>query len=86
MNQRAVKVDARLETVEILCKRLTRVARSICDPLAPHPSHSIKDACLEPLGLSLTGGAKVLGVAPHTFSRLIDLDQILGPARLCQFV
>ena len=36
----------------------------------PHPGHSIKDACLEPLGLSVTEGAKVLGVARHTLSRV----------------
>ena len=29
----------------------------------PHPGHSIKDACLDPLRLSVTEGAKVLGVA-----------------------
>lgn len=38
----------------------------------PHPGHSIKDACLEPLGLSVTEGAKVLGVARHTLSRVIN--------------
>jgi len=32
----------------------------------PHPGHSIKDACLGPLGLSVTDGAQVLGVARHT--------------------
>ena len=37
----------------------------------PHPGHSIKDACLDPLKLSITGGAKVLGVARHTLSRVI---------------
>jgi hypothetical protein len=29
----------------------------------PHPGYSIKDACLDPLGLSVTEAAKVLGVA-----------------------
>ena len=38
----------------------------------PHPGHSIKDACLDHLGLSMTEGAKVIGVAPHTLSRVID--------------
>jgi addiction module HigA family antidote len=37
----------------------------------PHPGHSIKDACLEPLGLSVTDGAKLLNVARHTLSRII---------------
>jgi addiction module HigA family antidote len=38
----------------------------------PHPGHSIKDACLDPVNLSVTEGAKVLGVARHTLSRVIN--------------
>ena len=38
----------------------------------PHPGHSIKDACLIPLSLSVTDGARVLGVARHTLSRVIN--------------
>jgi len=38
----------------------------------PHPGHSIKDACLEPLNLSVTEGAKRLGVARPTLSRVIN--------------
>lgn len=38
----------------------------------PHPGHSIRDACLEPLGLSVTDAAGVLGVARHTLSRVIN--------------
>ena len=38
----------------------------------PHPGHSIRDACLDPLGLSVTGAAEVLGIARHTFSRVLD--------------
>ena len=38
----------------------------------PHPGHSIKDACLSPLSLSVTDGARVLGVARHTLSRVIN--------------
>ena len=38
----------------------------------PHPGRSIKDACLEPLGLSVTEGAKVLGVTRNTLSRVIN--------------
>jgi addiction module HigA family antidote len=29
----------------------------------PHPGRSIRNACLEPLGLSVTDGAEVLGVS-----------------------
>ena len=45
----------------------------------PHPGHSIKDACLEPLGLSVTDGAKVLGVARHTLSRVINGQSGISP-------
>ena len=45
----------------------------------PHPGHSIKDACLEPLGLSVTDGSKVLGVARHTLSRVINGQAGISP-------
>ncbi len=38
----------------------------------PHPGRSIKDACLEPLELSVTEAAKVLGVTRNTLSRVIN--------------
>jgi len=38
----------------------------------PHPGRSIKDACLGPLGLSVTEGAKALGVTRNTLSRVIN--------------
>ena len=38
----------------------------------PHPGRSIKDACLDPLGLNVTNGAEVLGVARHTLSRVLN--------------
>lgn len=45
----------------------------------PHPGHSIKDACLEPLGLSVTEAAKVLGIARHTLSRVLNGHAGLSP-------
>lgn len=45
----------------------------------PHPGHSIKDACLDPLGLTVTGGARVLGVARHTLSRVINGQAGISP-------
>ena len=45
----------------------------------PHPGRSIKDACLDPLGLSVTEGAKVLGVARHTLSRVINGQAGISP-------
>jgi len=38
----------------------------------PHLGLTIKDACLEPLVLSVTDGAKVLGVARYTLPRVIN--------------
>jgi addiction module HigA family antidote len=38
----------------------------------PHPGRSIKDACLDPLGLTVTEGAKVLGITRNTLSRVIN--------------
>ena len=45
----------------------------------PHPGRSIKDACLEPLNLSVTEGAKALGVARHTLSRVINGQAAISP-------
>jgi len=45
----------------------------------PHPGHSIKDACLDPLNLSVSEGAKRLGVARHTLSRLINGHAGISP-------
>ncbi len=42
----------------------------------PHPGRTIANACLEPLGLTVTAGARVLGVARPTLSNAID-----GPTR-----
>ena len=38
----------------------------------PHLGHSIKENCLDPLGLNVTEAAKVLGVARHTLSRVLN--------------
>ena len=38
----------------------------------PHPGRSVRDACLEPLGLTVTAGARVLGVTRATLSNLIN--------------
>jgi addiction module HigA family antidote len=50
----------------------------------PHPGHSIRDACLEPLGLSVTDGAKVLGVARRTLSRIINGQAGISPEMAIQ--
>ena len=45
----------------------------------PHPGRSIKDNCLEPLGLSVTEAAKVLGVARHSLSRVLNGHAAVSP-------
>ena len=45
----------------------------------PHPGHSVKDACLHALGLTVTEGAKVPGVARHTLSRVVNGQAGLTP-------
>lgn len=45
----------------------------------PHPGRSIKNACLDPLELSVTEGAKVLGVTRHTLSRVINGRSGISP-------
>ena len=37
----------------------------------PHPGLSVRHDCLEPLGLSIAGGAKVLGVTRQAMNNLV---------------
>lgn len=43
----------------------------------PHPGTVVRVSCLEPLGLNVTNGAKVLGVSRQALSNLVN-----GRARL----
>ena len=45
----------------------------------PHPGRSIRENCLEPLGLSVTEAAAVLGVARHTLSRVLNGHAAISP-------
>lgn len=47
--------------------------------IPPHPGRSIKNACLEPLNISVTEGAERLGVARHTLSRVINGHAGISP-------
>ena len=38
----------------------------------PHPGLSVRHDCLEPLGLSITEGAKVLGVTRQAMNNLVS--------------
>ena len=44
-----------------------------------HPGLSIRGNCLEPLGLSVTEASKVLGVARHTLSRVLNGHAAISP-------
>ena len=45
----------------------------------PHPGRSIRENCLNPLGLSVTDAAVVLGVARHTLSRVLNGHAAISP-------
>src|SRR6202049_54289 len=45
----------------------------------PPPGRSIRTACLEPLGLSVTKGAKVLGVTRQTLNNVINGKSGISP-------
>lgn len=49
------------------------------DENPPHPGRSIKENCLEPLGLNVTEAANVLGVARHTLSRVLNGHAAVSP-------
>ncbi len=38
----------------------------------PHPGKVVRTACLEPFGISVTEGAKVLGVSRQALSNLVN--------------
>ncbi len=45
----------------------------------PHPGEHVKANCLEPLELSVTAGAKALGVARKTLSELVNGKAGISP-------
>src|SRR3990172_5702877 len=45
----------------------------------PHPGRLVKHECLEPLALSITKGAKVLGVTRLTLSNLVNGKNGISP-------
>ena len=44
-----------------------------------HPGRSIRAACLEPLGLSVTEGAKILGVTRQSLNNVINGKSGISP-------
>ena len=45
----------------------------------PHPGEIIREECLAPLGLSVTEGAKVLGVTRQALNNLVNEKAGLSP-------
>ena len=45
----------------------------------PHPGRSIRDACLEPLGLSVTEGARILGVTRQALNNVVNGKAGISP-------
>jgi len=45
----------------------------------PHPGEVIKSLCLEPLGLTVTGAARSLGVSRRTLSAIVNGRSGISP-------
>lgn len=45
----------------------------------PHPGRIVRQDCLEPLGLSVTDAAKVLGVSRNALSELVNERRGISP-------
>jgi addiction module HigA family antidote len=45
----------------------------------PHPGRSIRNACLEPLGLSIAEGAKILGVTRQALNDVVTGKSGISP-------
>ncbi len=45
----------------------------------PHPGRSIRTACLEPLGLTVTQGAEILGVSRQTLNNVLHGKSGISP-------
>jgi len=45
----------------------------------PHPGRIVRQECLEPLGLSVTDGARALGVSRNALSELVNERRGISP-------
>jgi addiction module HigA family antidote len=45
----------------------------------PHPGRIVREECLKPLGLSVTAGAKVLGVSRQALNNLVNERAGISP-------
>lgn len=44
-----------------------------------HPGRIVRSACLDPLGLSVTAGAKILGVTRQTLNNIVNGKSGISP-------
>jgi addiction module HigA family antidote len=44
-----------------------------------HPGRIVRNACLEPLGLSVTEGAKILGVSRQALNNVVNCKAAISP-------
>jgi addiction module HigA family antidote len=45
----------------------------------PHPGRIVREDCLEPLGLTVTSGAKILGVSRQTLNNIVNQRAGISP-------
>src|SRR5487761_1040239 len=45
----------------------------------PHPGRIVREECLQPLGLSVTSGAKILGVSRQALNNLVNKRDGISP-------
>jgi len=45
----------------------------------PHPGLSVRYDCLEPLGITVTKGAKILGVTRQALNNLVNCKAAISP-------
>jgi len=45
----------------------------------PHPGRLVRHDCLEPLGLTVTKGAKILGVTRQALNNLVNCKAAISP-------
>ena len=45
----------------------------------PHPGRIVRQECIEPLGLSVTDGAKALGVSSNALSEIVNERRGISP-------
>ena len=51
----------------------------------PHPGRSVRENCLQPFGLSVTAAVESLGVARHTFYRVLNGHAAISPDMAIRF-